>query len=398
MDRSTKIVKKLLALFLVVLMSIESFGAIVSDNDGSAFITKAEFDSKVNEFNTEINRYETSIDAKLQGAISSYVEGIRIQDRPTILYDKLKNVIGNKAPFFLNGATTGSSTLTSNVVINKNKNYSVYYVHSIPITQTPLETKIVYTVSNPKSGAAMNLYGWTKDKSGALSSMPWHSSNVTPSAGDKFILKLYAWKDTKVKFALSNTTTQPTDAAWEEVAAGNTINKTWNGGDYKWYWHVDYDNVAYETEVLLYRTLADDAALPERAKGILINFEQRGVAEPGAASTTVTMMLNNQIQQTSSRAGSGSQWTYELNPDGSKSLKRYWTTFYPQQNITLNYKTYKNYGTKTTVAQNDLKDDVTCVYTPSITPSYGKVSVGTNHTSYSTANKVGYCEEIFSLI
>ena len=36
-------VKKLLALFLVVLMSIESFGAVVSDNDGSAFITKAEF-------------------------------------------------------------------------------------------------------------------------------------------------------------------------------------------------------------------------------------------------------------------------------------------------------------------------------------------------------------------
>ena len=64
----------------------------------------------------------------------------------------------------------------------------------------------------------------------------------------------------------------------------------------------------------------------------------------------------------------------------------------------MNYKTYKDYGTKTSVAQNDLKDDVTCVYTPSITPSYGKVSVGTNHTSYSTANKVGYCEEIFSLI
>ena len=62
-----KIVKKLLALFLVVLTSIESFGAILGDNDGSAFITKAEFDSQVKEFNTEINRYETSIDTKLQG-------------------------------------------------------------------------------------------------------------------------------------------------------------------------------------------------------------------------------------------------------------------------------------------------------------------------------------------
>ena len=39
MNKSTKILKRLLALFLVVLMSINSFGAVVSDNDGSAFIT-----------------------------------------------------------------------------------------------------------------------------------------------------------------------------------------------------------------------------------------------------------------------------------------------------------------------------------------------------------------------
>ena len=45
MRKSTRIVKKLLALFLVVLMNINTMGAIVSDNDGSAFITKAEFDS-----------------------------------------------------------------------------------------------------------------------------------------------------------------------------------------------------------------------------------------------------------------------------------------------------------------------------------------------------------------
>ena len=32
-----------MTLFLVVLMSINTMGAIVSDNDGSAFITKDEF-------------------------------------------------------------------------------------------------------------------------------------------------------------------------------------------------------------------------------------------------------------------------------------------------------------------------------------------------------------------
>ena len=78
MRKSTRIVKKLLALFLVVLMSIESIGAIVSDNDGSAFITKAEFDSLKNNFQSQIDQYNTSIDSKIDGAIASYLAGINI--------------------------------------------------------------------------------------------------------------------------------------------------------------------------------------------------------------------------------------------------------------------------------------------------------------------------------
>ena len=78
MKKSTRIVKKLLALFLVVLMSINTFGAVVSDNDGSAFITKAEFDSLKNDFQSQIDQYNTSIDAKIDGAISSYLAGINV--------------------------------------------------------------------------------------------------------------------------------------------------------------------------------------------------------------------------------------------------------------------------------------------------------------------------------
>ena len=73
-------VKKLLALFLVVLISIESFGAVVSDNDGSAFITKAEFDSLKNEFQSQLDNYNTTIDAKLDEAISSYLAGIKVKN------------------------------------------------------------------------------------------------------------------------------------------------------------------------------------------------------------------------------------------------------------------------------------------------------------------------------
>ena len=71
-------VKKLLALFLVVLISIESFGAVVSDNDGSAFITKAEFDSLKNDFQSQIDQYNTSIDSKIDTAIANYLQGIKV--------------------------------------------------------------------------------------------------------------------------------------------------------------------------------------------------------------------------------------------------------------------------------------------------------------------------------
>ena len=77
MTRNTKIVKKITALFLVLLLSIDSFAAIVSDNDGSAFITKAEFDSLKNNFQQQLDQYNTSIDVKIDDAISNYLNGIK---------------------------------------------------------------------------------------------------------------------------------------------------------------------------------------------------------------------------------------------------------------------------------------------------------------------------------
>ena len=55
---------------------MSTMGAVVSDNDGSAFITKAEFDSLKNDFQAQIDQYNTSIDSKIDGAIASYLAGI----------------------------------------------------------------------------------------------------------------------------------------------------------------------------------------------------------------------------------------------------------------------------------------------------------------------------------
>ena len=73
-----------MALFLVLLLSIESFGAIVSDNDGSAFITKAEFDSLKNDFQAQIDSYNTSIDNKIDGAIAAYLAGLKIESKSSL--------------------------------------------------------------------------------------------------------------------------------------------------------------------------------------------------------------------------------------------------------------------------------------------------------------------------
>ncbi len=75
-------------------MSIESFAAVVSDNDGSAFITKAEFDSLKNNFQSQIDQYNTSIDSKIDGAIASYLAGITVAKKTT---EKFFDGKGNKA-------------------------------------------------------------------------------------------------------------------------------------------------------------------------------------------------------------------------------------------------------------------------------------------------------------
>ena len=70
--------KKALCLIFTFLLSINSFAAVVSDNDGSAFITKSEFDSLKNNFQSQIDSYNANIDNKIDAAIASYLAGISV--------------------------------------------------------------------------------------------------------------------------------------------------------------------------------------------------------------------------------------------------------------------------------------------------------------------------------
>ena len=68
----------MLCVILIFSLSMNCFSAIVSDNDGSAFITKAEFEALKKDFSDQIENYNNSIDSKIDGAIDSKIKGDRL--------------------------------------------------------------------------------------------------------------------------------------------------------------------------------------------------------------------------------------------------------------------------------------------------------------------------------
>lgn len=83
---------KKIAILLILSLKINSLAAVVSDNDGSAFITKAEFDALKSDFNSQIINYENSIDGKIDGAIAQYLSGIRLTTRTEENLEKVSSV------------------------------------------------------------------------------------------------------------------------------------------------------------------------------------------------------------------------------------------------------------------------------------------------------------------
>lgn len=70
-----------LTIIIIVAMAFSNFAAIVSDNDGSAFVTKSEFDALRKDFSKQIDNYNDSIDGKIDGAIAAYLAGIKISQK-----------------------------------------------------------------------------------------------------------------------------------------------------------------------------------------------------------------------------------------------------------------------------------------------------------------------------
>ena len=107
--------KKALCLIFAFLFSIESFAAVVSDNDGSAFVSKSEFETLKKDFAEQITKYNDSIDGKIDGAIASYLAGIKLEkDYELDCYLDANGFYGNKYYIYWSGGTSTRSISNSN--------------------------------------------------------------------------------------------------------------------------------------------------------------------------------------------------------------------------------------------------------------------------------------------
>ena len=91
-----KIFKKVVSIALILILSVDSYAAVVSDNDGSAFITKKEFDALKKSFENQVINYQDSLESKIYGAIASYLAGIKVAKQSHIkLISDIDTVVGS---------------------------------------------------------------------------------------------------------------------------------------------------------------------------------------------------------------------------------------------------------------------------------------------------------------
>lgn len=83
-----KMLKKIESLMIILSVTFFVFcnyASIVSDNDGAAFVTKQEFEELKAGFAEQIDRYNASIDSKIDGSIANYLNGVNLNLTQKIL-------------------------------------------------------------------------------------------------------------------------------------------------------------------------------------------------------------------------------------------------------------------------------------------------------------------------
>ena len=225
MRKKVGIIKRVSCISLVFLLSINSFAAIVSDNDGSAFITKAEFDALKNDFQSQIDTYNQSIDAKIDGAIASYLSGISLTK--TFKLESKLNICNAAGWYFDKDWTKTASGLGDKAklrlaaAICLNRDASIATSTGTKTSETNTIWEIVWGSVN-RDNPSFKTFGSTPDKYISYREDTAYPGKVIASSQIQSVPSVsvvYGKSHTAMSVSISNLTTM---TAWTETKGSAT--------------------------------------------------------------------------------------------------------------------------------------------------------------------------------
>lgn len=345
-----KYYKIIISIMLIGILSINSFAAIVSDSDGSAFVTKTEFDALRNNLDKQINDYNRSINAKIDGAIASYLAGIKVSLPPDNLYNKLKDSLGGEDLWMKNYVPTdkrGSNTIKNQFTLNVVRRlYYAYYSNLV----SGWKAQAVYYSPNTTNAAYRGIcVVYVENNLKAQENTSTSNGNVLMSQGYKIIMK-------------------PGNGAGEN-ALNLVFPEAWASG-------------------------TTDQINPDGTRNI-----QKGLYNYNAFNRSKNT-LNEAYKLISAckviqEEGEGSAWVYHRQANGNLLLREYAKTFYPVQTLDIDAHTYKNFAGNINESplndntnlynhlnnyygkENGLKDDTAFSITIAPSSKFGTVTDGT---------------------
>ena len=293
---------KVIAIIMCVLYSTSVFAAVVSDFDGSSFLTKAEFESLKSDFDGQISNYNTSIDKKIDGAIASYLAGINIEQPPENLVDNLKQQMGDI--WFYNNPSVGDSTITTNSKVSLNRHFTLKKYNNIvqfiylqvsnaifPNLPTNYEMRGTYNGSG---------FQWWINNEICAASKRHNGSEVLTGSYLRYDDNASTWLGTTRGAWLGNAQI-PNTEAWNSVGWNRPGAMQWN-------------NTNHVNEL-------------------------------------TSAKFNHLVNKTLETTGSGSYYEYYVNPAGYKVLRNFYTSAYPVYDLSLTAHTYKDFAGCTSVTE-----------------------------------------------
>ena len=431
MNKSTRIVKKLLILFLVVLMSIESFCAVVTENDGSAFITKQELEKVKKDLDVGIDAIEIAEENILNWKVSDYVNGLRLNGRPRSYFEQIKTLIGENPRWLNRGFNLGSTSLNSTVITVRNKNYSTRWMSGssqyVPGTfhyyryggQNGQPNALIFVsskdvsaidngvlvmpdkqVSDSGYGEWVDIYGKQGDQYEVfqISNLEWYQvlnrQDLNYPSYDHLWTLHDAGKETIKTYWPSS------DAGWTKVTCGGSAVKFQDesnervtivcvAGLRKDGWlhrNPEFMQGTRNTSSLYFRWYR----FPQDMQSFMKNADHGGSVSTTNVSISQTNTINNPL----------TLWKYRKISDTEKVVDSFQNTCYLNQNLITNYKSYIDHNAihADNMVDNDLSDTTTATYSPNNSATYGRTTYGSNKTGYSTETGIGYLEQIITWV